>query len=244
MALANTISLLGGLAFFLFGMTLLGEGLKRVAGSKMETILGKLTSNTFKGVTLGALVTAVIQSSSATTVMVVGFVNSGIMKLANAIGIIMGANIGTTATGWILVLAGVEGSGGFSSATVFALIAFVGIIFYFFCKKQSTKNVGMIMLAFSVLMSGMQSMSGAMEPLKQSQIFIDFISAVSNPLVALASPSPGCAHAPSPRHPPEAVNMHNSNSITQNKNSTRLGAVFILASCTDLDIGIKQFDKL
>ena len=185
MIIANVIALLGGLAFFLFGMSLLGEGLKRVAGSKMETVLGKLTSTTFKGVLLGALVTAVIQSSSATTVMVVGFVNSGIMKLANAIGIIMGANIGTTATGWILVLAGVEGSGGFSSATVFALVSFIGIILYFFCKKQSTKNVGMILLAFSVLMSGMQAMSGAMEPLKESNAFLSFISAVSNPLVAI-----------------------------------------------------------
>ena len=185
MTIADTIALLGGLAFFLFGMSLLGEGLKRVAGSKMEIILGKLTSTTFKGVLLGTLVTAVIQSSSATTVMVVGFVNSGIMKLTNAIGIIMGANIGTTATGWILVLAGVDGKGSFSSATVFALVAFIGIIFYFFCKKQSTKNVGMIMLAFSVLMSGMQSMSGAMETLKHSPAFLNFISAVSNPLVAI-----------------------------------------------------------
>ena len=185
MGIANTISLLGGLAFFLFGMTLLGEGLKRVAGSKLEVILAKLTSTTFKGVLLGALVTAVIQSSSATTVMVVGFVNSGIMKLANAIGIIMGANIGTTATGWILVLAGVEGSGGISSATIFAFVAFIGIILYFFCKKQTTKNIGMIMLAFSVLMSGMQSMSGAMQPLKQNPMFLDFISAVSNPLFAM-----------------------------------------------------------
>ena len=184
MTIANMIDLLGGLAFFLFGMTLLGEGLKRVAGSKLETILAKLTSNTFLGVFLGTLVTAVIQSSSATTVMVVGFVNSGIMQLANAIGIIMGANIGTTATGWILVLAGVDG-GGISSATVFAFVAFIGIIFYFFCKKQSTKNVGMIMLAFSVLMSGMQAMSGAMAPLKESPLFLDIISAVSNPLLSI-----------------------------------------------------------
>ena len=186
MGIANTISLLGGLGFFLFGMTLLGEGLKRVAGSKLETILGKLTSTTFRGVLLGSLVTAVIQSSSATTVMVVGFVNSGIMKLANAIGIIMGANIGTTATGWILVLAGVEGKGSFSSATMFALISFIGIIFYFFCKNATKKNIGMIMLAFSVLMSGMQAMSGAMAPLKQSPVFLEFISAVSSPLVAIA----------------------------------------------------------
>ena len=185
MNITNTISLLGGLAFFLFGMSLLGEGLKRVAGSKMEIILGKLTSTTIKAVLLGALVTAVIQSSSATTVMVVGFVNSGMMQLTNAIGVIMGANIGTTATGWLLVLAGVDGKGALFSATIFAFVAFIGIILYFFCKKQSTKNVGMIMLALSVLMSGMQSMSGAMEPLKQSPIFLQFISAVSNPIFAI-----------------------------------------------------------
>ena len=158
MGIANTIALLGGLAFFLFGMSLLGEGLKRVAGSKLEIILEKLTSTAFRGVLLGTVVTAAIQSSSATTVMVVGFVNSGIMKLTNAIGIIMGANIGTTATGWILVLAGVEG-GGISSSTVFAFVAFIGIVLYFFCKKPTQKNIGMILLAFSVLMSGMQSMA-------------------------------------------------------------------------------------
>ena len=167
MGISDIISLLGGLSFFLFGMTLLGDGLKKVAGSKLETILGKLTSNPVKGVLLGALVTAVIQSSSATTVMVVGFVNSGIMQLKSAVAIIMGANIGTTATGWVLTLAGVEGEGGFSSATVFAFIAFVGIILYFFCRKQGHKNVGLILLAFSVLMSGMQGMSSAMSPLKK-----------------------------------------------------------------------------
>ena len=184
MTIANVIALLGGLGFFLFGMTLLGDGLKRVAGSKLEMILAKLTSTTWKGVLLGSLVTAVIQSSSATTVMVVGFVNSGIMNLANAIGIIMGANIGTTATGWILVLADVEG-GGLSSATIFALISFIGIILYFFCRKPTQRNIGMIMLAFSILMSGMQSMSGAMAPLKQSPAFLSFISAVSNPIISL-----------------------------------------------------------
>ncbi len=185
MGIADIISLLGGLAFFLFGMTLLGDGLKKVAGSKLETILGKLTSNPIKGVLLGALVTAVIQSSSATTVMVVGFVNSGIMQLSNAVGIIMGANIGTTATGWVLTLADVEGTGGFSSATVFAFIAFVGIILYFFCRKQEQKNVGLILLAFSVLMSGMQTMSSAMDPLKENEAFLNFISAASNPVVSL-----------------------------------------------------------
>ena len=185
MTISNTIALLGGLGFFLFGMSLLGEGLKRVAGSKLEIILEKLTSTTFRGVLLGALVTAVIQSSSATTVMVVGFVNSGIMKLTNAIGIIVGANIGTTATGWILVLSGIDG-GGLSSATIFAFVAFVGIILYFFCKDSTKKNVGMILLALSVLMNGMQSMSAAMSPLKESPAFLNFISAVSNPLVAIA----------------------------------------------------------
>ena len=181
MTITNVIQLLGGLAFFLFGMSLLGDGLKRVAGSKLETILGKLTSTTLKGILLGTVVTAAIQSSSATTVMVVGFVNSGIMKLANAIGIIMGANIGTTATGWLLVLAGVD----VSSATIFAFVGFIGIILFFFCKKQSLKNIGMILLAFSVLMNGMQSMSGAMKPLRNSPMFIEFMSAVSNPLLAL-----------------------------------------------------------
>ena len=185
MGIADIISLLGGLAFFLFGMTLLGDGLKKVAGSKLETILGKLTSNPIKGVLLGALVTAVIQSSSATTVMVVGFVNSGIMQLSSAVGIIMGANVGTTATGWVLTLAGVQGEGGFSSATVFAFIAFLGIILYFFCRKQGQKNVGLILLDFSLLMSGMQTMSSAMDPLKTNEAFLDFISAASNPVVSL-----------------------------------------------------------
>ena len=185
MGIADIIKLLGGLGFFLFGMSLLGEGLKKVAGSKLEMILAKLTSTTLKGVLLGTGVTAVIQSSSATTVMVVGFVNSGIMKLRNAIGIIMGANIGTTATGWILTLAGVEGNGIFSSATMFALIAFIGIILYFFCRKNTQKNIGLIMLAFSVLMSGMQTMSGAMGGLKTSPVFLNFITAVENPLISL-----------------------------------------------------------
>ena len=185
MTLADIISLLGGLAFFLFGMTLLGDGLKRVAGSKLETVLGRLTSTTLRGVLLGTAVTAVIQSSSATTVMVVGFVNSGIMKLTNAIGIIMGANVGTTATGWVLTLADVEGSGGFSSATVFALIAFIGIVLCFVSKKPTLKNVGSILLAFSVLMSGMQTMSAAMDPLKEDPSFLRLISAVSHPALAM-----------------------------------------------------------
>ncbi len=186
MSIVNAIILLSGLSFFLFGMNLLGEGLQKVAGSKLEMILEKLTSTTLRGILLGTLVTAVIQSSSATTVMVVGFVNSGIMQLSNAIGIIMGANIGTTATGWILTLSGAEGSGIFSATTMFALVAFIGIILYFFCKKNLQKNIGLIMLAFSVLMSGMETMKEAMEPLKESPVFINFISTASNPLIAMA----------------------------------------------------------
>ena len=185
MGIADIIKLLGGLGFFLFGMSLLDEGLKKVAGSKLEMILAKLTSTTFKGVLLGTAVTAVIQSSSATTVMVVGFVNSGIMQLRNAIGIIMGANIGTTATGWILTLAGVEGDGLLSSASMFAMVSFIGILLYFFCRSNVKKNIGMIMLAFSVLMSGMQTMSSAMDGLKTSPFFLDFISAVENPIFSL-----------------------------------------------------------
>ena len=184
MTIAHIIDLLGGLGFFLFGMSLLGDGLKRVAGSKLETILGKLTSNTIKGILLGTSVTAAIQSSSATTIMTVGFVNSGVMQLSNAIGIIMGANIGTTATGWILALVGMDG-GGVSSATIFAFIAFIGILLYFFCKKSTPKSIGLILLSFSVLMSGMQAMRGAMEPLKTSEAFCNFISTASNPWIAL-----------------------------------------------------------
>lgn len=185
MSIVNAIVLLSGLAYFLFGMSLLGDGLKKVAGSKLEMILEKLTSNTFKGILLGTFVTAVIQSSSATTVMVVGFVNSGIMKLSNAIGIIMGANIGTTATGWILTLSGVEGNGIFSSTTIFALVAFIGIILYFFMKKPLQQNIGLIMLAFAILMTGMQIMKDAMGPLKESPVFLNFMTTASNPLVSI-----------------------------------------------------------
>lgn len=163
--------------------------MKKVAGSKLETILGRLTSNRVKGILLGTFVTAVIQSSSATTVMVVGFVNSGLMKLGQAIGIIMGANIGTTATGWILTLAGIdEGSGAaslFSSSTMFALVALIGIILYMFDKDVRKKNVGVLLLAFSILMAGMKTMSAAVEPLQESQAFLKAISVASNPLLGV-----------------------------------------------------------
>lgn len=190
MSVANFISLLGGIALFLFGMSLMGEGLKKVAGNKLELILWKLTSNPLKGILLGTIVTAVIQSSSATTVMVVGFVNSGMMKVAQAIGIIMGANIGTSVTGWILCLSYVDsGAGGIASllstATLSAVIALIGIIFRMFCKKATLNHLGNIMLGFSVLMFGMQSMSVAVSPLKESEAFINTLTAFSNPFLGI-----------------------------------------------------------
>lgn len=188
MGIASVITLLGGLAFFLFGMSLMGDSLKKVAGGKLETTLGKLTSTPLKGVLLGTFVTAIIQSSSATSVMVVGFVNSGIMGLQQAIAIIMGANIGTTATGWILSLASVEGSGAadlLSTTVIFAVVAVIGMILYMTAKTTAKKNVGVILLSLSVLMSGMKTMSSAMEPLQSSPTFLHVLSVVSNPLVCV-----------------------------------------------------------
>ncbi|MBQ2473030.1 MAG: Na/Pi symporter, partial [Lachnospira sp.] len=159
------LSLLLGVALFLYGMSVMGDGLKRVAGNKLETTLYKLTNTPIKGVLLGAVVTAVIQSSSATSVMVVGFVNSGMMKVAQGIGIIMGANIGTSITGWILCLSYIDGVSGIASllstATISAIVAIIGIIFKTFVKKNTYKNVGDIMLGFAILMVGMQTMSSA-----------------------------------------------------------------------------------
>lgn len=185
------ISLLGGVALFLFGMSLMGDGLKKVAGNKLEIILWKLSSNPLKGILLGTGVTAVIQSSSATTVMVVGFVNSGMMKVSQAIGIIMGANIGTSITGWILCLSYLDGNAGglaqlLSTATLSAIIAVIGIILQMAGKKMVYKNIGNIMLGFSVLMFGMQQMSGAVTPLKESEAFINTFTAFSNnPLLGI-----------------------------------------------------------
>lgn len=190
MPIANIISLLGGVALFLFGMSLMGEGLKRVAGNKLELILWKLTNNPLKGILLGTAVTAVIQSSSATTVMVVGFVNSAMMKVSQAIGIIMGANIGTSVTGWILCLSYLDSDASsvsslLSTATLSAIIALVGIIIRMFSKKVTFKHLGNIMLGFSVLMFGMQQMSQAVSPLKESEKFTSALTAFSNPLLGI-----------------------------------------------------------
>ena len=183
------LSLLSGVALFLFGMSLMGDGLKRVAGNKLELVLYKLTNTPIKGLLLGTVVTAIIQSSSATTVMVVGFVNSGMMKVAQAIGIIMGANIGTSITGWILCLSYIEGSSGIaqllSTATISAVVAIVGIVFKMFFKKSTYKNVGDIMLGFAILMVGMQMMSGAVSPLKENEHFVNMLTMFTNPFLGI-----------------------------------------------------------
>ena len=188
MSVSNIISLLGGVALFLFGMTLMGEGLKKVAGNKMELVLYRLSSTPLKGVFLGTAVTAIIQSSSATSVMVVGFVNSGMMKLEQAVAIIEGALIGTSVTGWIICLSSVDGSGWvslLSTSTLTAVVAVIGIILRMFSKKQQHWHVGDILLGFAVLMFGMQSMSGAVSPLRQSPEFIHLLTTFSNPILGI-----------------------------------------------------------
>lgn len=183
------LSLLLGVALFLYGMSVMGDGLKRVAGNKLETTLYKLTNTPIKGVLLGAVVTAVIQSSSATSVMVVGFVNSGMMKVIQGIGIIMGANIGTSITGWILCLSYIDGVSGIASllstATISAIVAIVGIIFKTFVKKNTYKNVGDIMLGFAILMVGMQTMSSAVSPLKSNPGFLKLLTMFKNPVLGI-----------------------------------------------------------
>ena len=182
------ISLLGGVALFLFGMTLMGDGLKKVAGNKLEIILYKLTSTPLKGVLLGTGVTAVIQSSSATSVMVVGFVNSGMMQVRQAIGIVLGSILGTSITGWILCLSDISGSGWvslLSTATLTGVVAVVGIVLRMFCKDLAKHHIGDILLGFAVLMYGMSSMSGAVAPLKDSAAFIELLTRFSNPLLGV-----------------------------------------------------------
>lgn len=189
MDIFGVLSLIGGLAIFLYGMDLLGEGLTGASGGKLEKILEKLTSNPLKAVLLGAGVTAVIQSSSATTVMVVGFVNSGIMKLSQAVGVIMGANIGTTITSWILSLTGIESSNIFISllkpASFSPVLAAVGIVFLMFLKKDSLKNPGKIMIGFALLMYGMDAMSSSVAPLAEVPQFASILTAFSNPVLGM-----------------------------------------------------------
>ncbi len=189
MDIFGVFTLLGGLAMFLYGMSVMGSGLEKMSGGKLEKILEKLTSNTFLAVLVGAGVTAVIQSSSATTVMVVGFVNSGIMKLSQAIGIIMGANIGTTATAWILSLTGIQGDSFFikllKPSNFSPILALIGILLYMAAKSEKKKITGEILLAFAILMTGMQAMSGAVEPLKDVPEFTNLLIMFKNPILGV-----------------------------------------------------------
>ncbi|MBP3477369.1 MAG: Na/Pi cotransporter family protein [Lachnospiraceae bacterium] len=185
----SILTMIGGLALFLYGMHVLGEGLSKASGGRMEQILEKLTSGKWKAVLLGAGVTAVIQSSSATTVMVVGFVNSGIMKLSNAIGVIMGANVGTTVTSWLLSLTGIESSNFFVQLlkpTSFSpILAIIGVGFLLFSKKDKYKNVAIIMIGFAVLMFGMETMSSAVKPLADVPEFRNLLLVFSNPVLGM-----------------------------------------------------------
>lgn len=185
----DLLTMLGGLALFLYGMETMGEGLAKASGGKLERILEQLTSNTLKAVLLGAGVTAVIQSSSATTVMVVGFVNSGMMQLTQAVGIIMGANIGTTITSWILSLSGIESSHFFvrllKPASFSPVMALIGVCFLMFSKKEKKRDVGLILIGFAILMTGMDTMSSSVRPLADVPEFTGLLTMFSNPVLGM-----------------------------------------------------------
>lgn len=191
MDIFDVLQMVGGLCLFLFGMETMGDGLKRASGSKLESILGNLTSSVPRGVILGAVVTAVIQSSSATTVMMVGFVNSGIMQLRQAIPVIMGANIGTTATAWILSLTGLEGGNFFMQMlkpmSFSPILAAVAIVFMMFLKNEKKYNIGMVLIGFAVLMYGMDIMGDAVEPLKEVPEFVSILTMFSNPILGVVA---------------------------------------------------------
>jgi len=191
MDIFDVLQMVGGLCLFLFGMETMGDGLKRASGSRLEEILGNLTSSVPRGVILGAVVTAVIQSSSATTVMMVGFVNSGIMQLRQAIPVIMGANIGTTATAWILSLTGVSGDSVLiqmlKPMSFSPILAAVAIVFMMFLKSEKKYNIGMVLIGFAVLMYGMDIMGDAVEPLKEVPEFVSVLTMFSNPVLGVAA---------------------------------------------------------
>lgn len=189
MDIFSVLTLVGGLALFLYGMNTMGDGLAKVSGGKLESILAKLTNNPIKAVLLGAGVTAVIQSSSATTVMVVGFVNSGIMKLSQAVGVIMGANIGTTVTSWILSLTGIQSDNFFiqliKPSSFTPILALIGIIMILSSKNLKKKSIGEILLGFTILMYGMTTMSDAVAPLADVPEFTNILTAFTNPLLGM-----------------------------------------------------------
>ncbi|MGO5541133.1 Na/Pi cotransporter family protein [Blautia sp. HCP3S3_H10_1] len=185
----SILTMVGGLAMFLYGMQVMGDGLEKLSGGKLEKILENLSSNRVKAVLVGAAVTAIIQSSSATTVMVVGFVNSGIMHLSQAVGFIMGANIGTTITAWILSLAGIESSNFFvrllNPSSFSPILALIGVIFIVFLHDEKKKDIGNILVGFAVLMFGMNTMSGAVKPLAQVPEFTNILLKFSNPVLGV-----------------------------------------------------------
>lgn len=185
----DLLAMIGGLALFLYGMHLLSEGLEKLSGGRLERVLENLTNNRLKAVLLGAGVTAVIQSSSATTVMVVGFVNSGIMKLSQAIGIIMGANVGTTITSWLLSLTGIESDNfllQLAKPTSFSpILAVIGVVFILFVKNGRKRDLGSILVGFAILMTGMDTMSSAMKPLSQVPWFTGLFTMFTNPVLGL-----------------------------------------------------------
>lgn len=189
MSIFNVLSMIGGLALFLFGMHVMGESLTKASGGRLEKILEKLTSNKLLAVVLGAGVTAIIQSSSATTVMVVGFVNSGIMKLSQAVGVIMGANVGTTITAWLLSLVGLEGDSLivqlFKPESFTPILALFGVILLMFSKKEKNHDIGSILLGFAVLMFGMSTMSEAVEPLADVPEFTAILTTFTNPVLGV-----------------------------------------------------------
>ena len=190
MGVSNIIALLGGVALFLFGMSLMGDSLKKVAGNRLELILFRLSSTPLKGILLGTGVTAVIQSSSATSVMVVGFVNSGMMKVRQAIGVIMGAILGTSVTGWVIALSTLgNGASGWlsllSTSTLASLMSLLGILLYMFSHHQTRRHVGGILLGFAVLMFGMETMSGAVSVLRTNEAFLKMLTDFSNPLLGI-----------------------------------------------------------
>lgn len=188
MSIFDMFTLLGGLALFLYGMKVMGDALEKSAGRQLKNILAKLTSNTFNGFLLGLGVTLIIQSSSATTVMVVGFVNAGVMTLRQATGVIMGANLGTSVTAWLLSTTAIQGGGileFFKPSTFSPLLAFVGILLLMFQNNAKRKDVGLILLGFAVLMTGMELMSGSVAGLKESEAFTSVLTRFSNPILGI-----------------------------------------------------------
>ena len=187
--ISNLFGFLGGLGMFLYGMNIMADGMQKSAGSKMSQFLGMLTNNRFMAVCLGALITAIIQGSGATTVMVVGFVSAGVLNLTQAVGVIMGANIGTTVTSWILSLSGIE-SGNFfvkllKPSSFSPVLALIGVILVMFIKNTKKNDVGTILIGFAVLMFGMETMSGAVKPLADVPEFTSLFTAFENPLLGL-----------------------------------------------------------